>query len=303
MSKIEKSELGVAFYMDRIPERSEKDYVLILLEKGYIELLINGEQYHCAAPAILCLNDKQQWKISDANNITACTACFLPQFLCSAFTSEYITGCSTEYMCENFDFLMMLPFVSMHINSTIRHLVPQSVLHQARTLCVECANLLDSAESFARYKIRSKFIDCLHLCEQMFFENEQIEYGQLTGKSIPEKYKETREALQIIHENYSSSEMNASYVLDKLHVNKEKLNQQFHQVTGCSVYQYILQYRLTIARHKLVFTEDTVDSISESCGFTTYVTFTTIFKKKVGMSPQNYRIRERARQQKGIDPS
>lgn len=294
-------EQEVAFYMDKLPEASEKQYALILLEKGYLKLTINGEPYHCTAPSVVCFNDKQCWKVVEENDVTVCAACFVPEFLCSAFTSEYISGCSTEYLCENFDFLMMLPFVSMQVNSSIRNFAPQSTLHQARAVCAKCADLLYSADCFARYRVRSKLIDCLHLCEQIFFENEQTEYVQSTDLNIPEKYKETRAALQIIHENYGNSQINAAYILDKLHVNKEKLNQQFREVTGYSIYQYILQYRLTMARHKLIFTEDTVDAISESCGFTTYVTLATIFKKKVGVSPQAYRLQERSRRKKKSD--
>ena len=302
MSIVEEHGSGITFYMDRLPEKSERNYALILLEKGYIKLSINDEPYHCVAPAILCFNDKQRWEVVAKQDLMVCAACFAPAFLCSAFTSEYIDGCSTEYLCENFDFLMMLPFVSMQIYSSVRNLAPQSVLHQARILCAECAMLLKSNDRLSRCRGRSKFIDCLHLCEQLFAESEHIAYEPLVGKHIPEKYKETREALQLIHADYGNAQINAAYILDKLHVNKEKLNQQFREVTGCSIYQYILQYRLTMARHKLIFTEDTVDAISESCGFTTYVTLATIFKKKVGVSPQTYRLQERSRRKKNLDP-
>lgn len=297
MTKTEEKKQELAFYVNCFPQPKENEYVLILLEGGSLDLLFEAEVYHCAAPAVLCFNSKQKWSVINSIDAQAYSAYFRPEFLCRAFTKEFLESCSMEYMCEHFDFLMLLPFVSLKHHASVRNFAPRSVLHQARMLCMECENLLHSKDRFDRYRARMKFIDCLHLCEQMFSQYEHTIREQSVGVNIPEKYRETSAALQIIWENYGDPTVNAAYILDKLGINKEKLNRQFRKVLGCSVYQYILEYRLTMAKQKLIYTEDFIDQISNSCGFTVYITFATIFKRKLGMTPQEYREAERKKQE------
>ncbi len=296
-----KYEGRIEFYIDGFPGFFEGMYTMIVLESGYVKLLINDKEFHCVAPSVLCLNEKQKWKIVNEQDIMVSSVCFVPDFLCDVFTQENISGCSLEYLCENYDFLMLLPFVNMDFDASMRSCAPQSILKQIRGIFEECIKLLNSTEPFDKYRVRSRFIDGLHLCERIFAEDARLVPQELSGLNIPNEYEETKNALQIIWDDYNNPDINATYILDKLHVHKEKLNYQFRNVTGLSIYQYILKYRLTKAMHKLIFTEDTIDSISESCGFTTYVTFTTIFKKKIGMPPQTFRQTERERRNNKTD--
>mgnify|MGYP002429198385 FL=1 len=89
--------------------------------------------------------------------------------------------------------------------------------------------------------------------------------------------------------------MNAAWLLETLHVSKEVLNRQFRIAMGMSIYQYILNYRLNMAIQRMLSTEISIDRISEECGFNSYVTFSVIFKKKMGIPPQDFRVLEKER--------
>lgn len=63
----------------------------------------------------------------------------------------------------------------------------------------------------------------------------------------------------------------------------------FKAITGQSPHQYLLQLRIDRARELLETSLLTIEEISEQTGFDCIQYFCTLFKKKVGQSPNSYR--------------
>lgn len=285
---------GISVYINGPPDKTGDTYALYLFNNGYAKITVDCTDYHCVAPAILCLNDTQRLYIRSSNNLTASSVFFAPEFLSKDFTKETIQSTPLESLCESYDFLMLMPFVNGEFTESVHNDIPQNTLYAAQEMLKDCASLLSSADRFGVCRARAKLIDCLHLCEDAVSNSRRERSSRLATLQIPESCEEVKKALQIIWDSYSDPDVNTAYLLNTLHIHKEKLNKQFRQVTGLSPYQYILQYRLAMACDKLIHSDETIDRISELCGFTAYVTFTTIFKKKTGMSPQAYRAAERS---------
>jgi two-component system response regulator YesN len=53
--------------------------------------------------------------------------------------------------------------------------------------------------------------------------------------------------------------------------------------------QYIITYRLKLAKRLLELTEKSVSDIAEECGFTDASYFTKTFRTAFGMTPKDYR--------------
>ena len=69
---------------------------------------------------------------------------------------------------------------------------------------------------------------------------------------------------------------------------------QFRAATGQTPYGYLLELRLTRAKHLLATTESLVTSIASSIGFDELAHFSRWFTKATGVAPSIYRKRERS---------
>jgi AraC-like DNA-binding protein len=72
-------------------------------------------------------------------------------------------------------------------------------------------------------------------------------------------------------------------------VSPRHFSRSFRRVFGETPYQYLLSRRLERARHLLRTTEMTVAEICLEVGFTSVGSFTTTFKRHVGVSPTTFR--------------
>lgn len=64
----------------------------------------------------------------------------------------------------------------------------------------------------------------------------------------------------------------------------------FKNEVGQSPYEYIIKYRLDLAKHLLITTNLPVREISKKCGYSNEVNFYNIFKKNFNITPRKYRL-------------
>lgn len=85
-------------------------------------------------------------------------------------------------------------------------------------------------------------------------------------------------------ERLVAKELSAIFGYHPNHINRlVKLN------TGMGFKEFVIYYRLKVARDLLLSTSDSVTSISASCGFSGASYFSEQFLKHVGMTPREYR--------------
>jgi AraC-like DNA-binding protein len=73
------------------------------------------------------------------------------------------------------------------------------------------------------------------------------------------------------------------------HVSTRHFSRSFRRVFGETPYQYLLSRRLERARHLLRTTEMSVAEICLEVGFTSVGSFTTTFRRHMGVSPTTFR--------------
>lgn len=65
----------------------------------------------------------------------------------------------------------------------------------------------------------------------------------------------------------------------------------YKQFFGKSIIQYALEVRLKSATERILYTQTPLEVIAESSGFPSYTYFFRVFKRKYGLSPQQFRAR------------
>jgi AraC-like DNA-binding protein len=74
--------------------------------------------------------------------------------------------------------------------------------------------------------------------------------------------------------------------------NECTLKNGFKRLFGDTVFGYLFDYRMEMARNYLLDTGKTMQEIAELVGYEYHSHFTTAFKRKFGVSPQEYRGRK-----------
>lgn len=92
-----------------------------------------------------------------------------------------------------------------------------------------------------------------------------------------------------IAQNLRSPELNRGFIAHSLYMNPEYLSHLFHKKAGQSLNSYILEQRMALAKKLLVSSRMSLQEISEYIGFSSSSYFHKLFKKEIGMTPQQYR--------------
>lgn len=78
-------------------------------------------------------------------------------------------------------------------------------------------------------------------------------------------------------------------VASHFYVSKYYLSHQFKNSTGFTFIEFLTKVKISRALHLLKYTNNSIAEIAESCGFDTPTYFGVVFKKKLHMTPLQYR--------------
>ena len=104
--------------------------------------------------------------------------------------------------------------------------------------------------------------------------------------------------LSYINENYNE-DLNLDMLANKFFISKYHLSREFNRLVGTSVYRYIIQKRLVMAK-QLMGTGISSTAVYQHCGFGDYSNFYRAFKSEYQISPKEYMatLREEQNSQK-----
>ena len=96
-------------------------------------------------------------------------------------------------------------------------------------------------------------------------------------------------AITAIEENFSDPNMTLESIAESLYISQSYLSRLFKKYTEVSFKEYVQSVRFEKSMEFLTETSLSVEEIAASCGIRDLPTFYTIFKKKTGTSPHQYR--------------
>lgn len=117
-------------------------------------------------------------------------------------------------------------------------------------------------------------------------------WGNLTEK---EKNPAVETVKKMIKENIST-EISRDELAAAVYMSPDHLTRLFKKETGMSLSDYIIHKRILLAQKMLESTELSVTEIAQRAGFSYSSYFVKIFKKKMGITPQEYRKEHFAKQ-------
>lgn len=90
-------------------------------------------------------------------------------------------------------------------------------------------------------------------------------------------------------QTHLDEELNRIKVASALYLNPDYLDRRFKKEMGCSVNRYILREQVNMAKGLLLNPKISVCEIASRCGYENMSNFSAMFKREVGISPNEYR--------------
>lgn len=121
-----------------------------------------------------------------------------------------------------------------------------------------------------------------------FAKNNKQKSSHILLKNI----KTLEQILDMLDSNYNKP-LTVEDISQKYYFSKTYMNTIFKEYTGMSLKKYIQQLRCEKAKELLKNTDDTVSQICDAVGYMDIKQFFIIFKRVVGITPKEYRIKSR----------
>jgi AraC-like DNA-binding protein len=102
-----------------------------------------------------------------------------------------------------------------------------------------------------------------------------------------------QQLLQILEAHYEEEGLTIPQIAAFFPMHESHLRRRMLETLGKSPQAYLIEFRLAKAKEKLNHPEWSIKRICFDCGFKTEAHFSHAFKRKYGLSPQNFRKKER----------
>ena len=141
--------------------------------------------------------------------------------------------------------------------------------------CVDKICNDNTFETFATVSLVYQLLD-------LIYQNKIVKTPNSSKNAIVEKIIE-------YIDKHKTEKINLHMLCERFGYTAPHLCRKFKEVTGLSPMEYLKICRLELARNKIISTNETINDIALSCGFSDANYFTRYFKKHFGVVPTQYR--------------
>lgn len=262
-----------------------KCFLLIILTKGKLELKVNDEKISATAPAFLCFDELENPVLVSKSKTQHTCVYFHPKFLNINMTFELLRSGKYGDIATTHDMFMLKPFIDKAYVIPIAETQVEKIEQSANYMLQE---LTEQRDWYWSCRGRSYFMEIIIALERMYG---LIGYGLTHQKSDNApiiKNPKLRDAVLYIEGHYGDS-ITLSDISANAGINHTTLTALMKEEFGCTAIEYLMQYRITIAKKQLAFTDVPIKDISNIIGFKTVQHFNRIFKETTGTTPAEFR--------------
>ena len=272
---------------DKLESINIKDnyFLLIILSKGRLEFNIDGQKITATAPAFLCFDESENPVLISKTKAQYTCIYFHPTFLNVNMTFELLRSNSYNDIASTHDMFLLKPFINKEYVIPIIDTGVEKIESSAEYMAKE---LTEQRDWYWSCRGRSYFMEIIIALERMYG---LIGYGLTHKKSDTTpiiKNSKLRNAVLYIESHYGDS-ITLSDISANAGINHTTLTSLMKEELGCTAIEYLMQYRITIAKKQLGFTDVPIKDIANMVGFKTVQHFNRIFKEITGATPAEFR--------------
>lgn len=202
----------------------------------------------------------------------------------SSFVADFIAHCKqTEAgpssLCMQAFFEISGSFIPTEQLHLFHHLFQELSKLRSKWLLPEYTALLPSL--LQQYRLNS-FDHFVH-----WLADEQSLLQQTAKQRLNSNQTKIAHALHLIHRQFHE-DLSADFLAEQLNLSSGYLRAIFKSEMGCTIHDYIEEYRIQKAKELLDMHLYKMYEIAEQCGFKTSQHFSQVFKQRTDLSPKEY---------------
>lgn len=260
-------------------------FLLIVLAKGKMEFAVGGERVAAVGPAFLCFDESENPVLLSQSKARYTCVYFHPQFLNVNMTFDLLRSEQYEDMASVHDLFLLKPFLDKAHVLPIVDTQVEKIEHAADCMLQE---LTEQRDWYWSCRGRSYFMEIIIALERMYG---LIGYGLTHQESdnIPViRNPKLRDAVLYVEGHYSEN-IALTDIAANAGINHTTLTALMKEELGCTAMEYLMRYRITVAKKQLAFTEVPIKDIAAMVGFKTVPHFGRVFKEHTGTTPAAFR--------------
>ena len=262
-----------------------KCFLLIILTKGRLKFGVGGEAVTAVAPAFLCFDETENPVLLSKSKANYTCIYFHPKFLNINMTFELLRSQKYGDIASTHDMFMLKPFTDKAYVIPIADTQVEIIEHSANCMMEE---LEEQRDWYWSCRGRSYFMEIIIALERMYG---LIGYGithQTSDNAPIIKNPKLRDAVLYIEGHYGEN-ITLSDISANAGINHTTLTALMREELGCTAIEYLMKYRITVAKKQLAFTDVPIKDIANMVGFKTVQHFGRIFKEITGTTPAEFR--------------
>lgn len=233
---------------------------------GEVQYQIEGRNYHLSPGDILLVNHKElhQALIEDSKH----------------YYERYVLWINMEY-------LKTLSTKETDLTRCFLDTQKKTLLRTSLENQQLVRSILDKLRQLERYKgIGQDLLPTIYMGElmvalnQMSFRREEILEPQV-------KKNQLIESLMAYISEHLEEELKIDDLADAFYISKYHLSREFKKYTGTTLYRYVVQKRLILAKD-LILEGHPITTVFSRCGFGDYSNFFRAFKNEYDMTPKEF---------------
>ena len=262
-----------------------KCFLLIILTAGKLEFKVENEQFCAAAPAFICFDEIADPVLISKQKAQYTCIYFHPEFLNVNMSFEMLRKKEYGDIASTHDLFLLKPFTDKAYVVPIAETQLEKIVQAAGYMQEELQNQRDWYWSC---RGRSYFMEIIIALERMYG---LIGYGikhQISDNAPIIKNPKLRDAVLYIEGHYGDNII-LSDISANAGINHTTLTALMKEELGCTAIEYLMKYRITVAKKQLAFTDVPIKDVANMVGFKTVQHFGRIFKEITDTTPAEFR--------------
>ena len=260
-------------------------FLLIILTAGKLEFKVENEQFCAVAPAFICFDETQNPVLISKRKAQYTCIYFHPEFLNVNMSFEMLRKKDYGDIASTHDLFLLKPFTDKAYVVPIAEAQLEKITQAAGYMQEELKNQRDWYWSC---RGRSYFMEIIIALERMYG---LIGYGVTHQKSDNTpiiKNAKLRDAVLYIESRFDES-ITLPDIAKAAGMNHTTLTALMKEELGLTAIEYLMKYRITVAKKQLEFTSVPIKDIANMTGFKTVQHFSRVFKSQIGATPAEFR--------------
>ena len=263
----------------------DKCFLLIILTSGKLEFEVENERFCAVAPAFICFDETADPVLVSKRKARFSCIYFHPEFLNVNMSFELLRQKNYGDIALTHDMFLLRPFIDKIHIVPIAEAQLEKIMQAAELMNEELENQRDWYWSC---RGRSYFMEIIIALERM--------YGIICGEpnnrkadSLPViKNAQLRDAALYIESRFDEG-ITLSDITKAAGMNHTTLTALMKEELGLTAIEYLMKYRITVAKKQLAFTDVPIKDVANMVGFKTVQHFGRIFKEITDTTPAEFR--------------